>query len=182
MRVIYNPLFQASAATPLEIARDPRHLGADRLLQRAPYLEPAIATSSSCSLCCRCWRSRFGPHTLGLFTTFVLPAGEGTQPCLPRQARRRIKEGLPHGQPRVLRRPRTACPTTHLRYMASLIIPSRLGRPCQAPFGGSGTRAALPQWVHASRRHLQPAGSLLSNKASVTFRWRDSAHANNSDC
>jgi hypothetical protein len=28
-RVIYNLLFQASAATLLEIARDPRHLGAE---------------------------------------------------------------------------------------------------------------------------------------------------------
>ena len=28
-RVVYNLLFQASAATLLEIARDPRHLGAE---------------------------------------------------------------------------------------------------------------------------------------------------------
>ena len=64
----------------------------DRLLQRAPYLEPAIAASSSCPLRRRRWRSRFGPHKLDLFTPLLLPAGQGTQPCLPRQVRRRTED------------------------------------------------------------------------------------------
>ena len=47
----------------------------DRLLQRAPYLEPAVATSSSCPLRAGCRRSRSGPLPLDLLAPiFFFPS------------------------------------------------------------------------------------------------------------
>src|SRR5579863_9035864 len=72
-RLIYNLLFHASAATLLEIARDPRHLGAeigffsvlhtwDQRLQHHPHVH--------CVLGCR--RSRSGPLPLDLLAPIFL--------------------------------------------------------------------------------------------------------------
>jgi hypothetical protein len=80
----------------LEIARDPRHLGAEigffSVLQK---LEPALAVSSACPLRPRCWRSRTGPLTLDTFTPILLSSHRRAQPRLPRQVRRRTSHGLP---------------------------------------------------------------------------------------
>src|SRR5271168_5222201 len=137
-------------------SRSPPSRRNDRLLQRAPYLEPAARASSSCPLRCRGWRPRSRPDTLGPFPALVLPAGQGTEPGLPRQVPRRTEDRLPPGQACVLWPPRATGGTTDLRRMAAHLVPSRLGRLCQASLRRSGTRTALSQRIHASRRHLQP--------------------------
>src|SRR3984957_6370064 len=40
--------------------------------------------------------------------------------------------------------------------MAPIPVPPRLGRLCQAALRRTGARAALSQWLHPPRRHLQP--------------------------
>ena len=42
----------------------------------------------------------------------------------------------------------------------------------------TGTCAALSQRLHPPRRHLQPQTGRPGGQGNVTFRWRDSAHAN----
>ncbi|MGA7634821.1 MAG: transposase zinc-binding domain-containing protein [Terriglobales bacterium] len=49
-RLIYNLLFRASAETLLQIARDPRHLGARSASSVCSYLGSATAASSPCPL------------------------------------------------------------------------------------------------------------------------------------
>jgi hypothetical protein len=76
-QVIYGLLFRASAATLLEVARDPRHLGGEigffsvlhtwnQRLQHHPHVHCVIAAGG-----------------------LVLPSGQGARPCLPGQVPRR---------------------------------------------------------------------------------------------
>src|SRR5215469_10843856 len=71
-RVIYNLLFHTSAATLLEIACDPRHLG------------PATPASSSCSLRAGRWRPGSESLPLDILASILLPARQSARPCLSR--------------------------------------------------------------------------------------------------
>ena len=95
-RQIYGLLFRTSAETLLEIARDPKHLRRrDRLLQRAPYLEPATAASSPRPLRRAGRRPRARTTPAGSpATPPLLPAGEGAPQGIPRQVCRRTQEQL----------------------------------------------------------------------------------------
>ena len=96
-RLIYNllftPVLQLCWRSPAIHATWSR----DRLLQRAPYLEPAIATSSSCPLRAGCRRSRSGSLPLDLLAPLLLSSRQGAQPCLPRQVCRRTQDRLSAG-------------------------------------------------------------------------------------
>nr|WP_158790390.1 transposase zinc-binding domain-containing protein [Granulicella sp. L60] len=88
-RLVYGLLFHTSAATLLEVARDPRHLGAeigffsvlhtwDQRLQHHPHV-----------YCDRCWRPLSGSLRLDLLATILLLTRQGARTRLPRQVRRR---------------------------------------------------------------------------------------------
>jgi hypothetical protein len=65
-------LFRASAETLLEVARDPKHLGGNRLLHRAAYLESEAQAPSPCPLRhSRRWAVARS-HPLGKITRTVL--------------------------------------------------------------------------------------------------------------
>ena len=95
-RLIYNLLFHASAETLLEVARDPRHLGAEigffsvlhswnQRLQFHPHVH-----------CVRCRRRpRSGSLKLDLRPALLLPSHRRAQPRLPRQVRRWTSQRLP---------------------------------------------------------------------------------------
>src|SRR5207245_9233643 len=88
----------------------------DSRLQRAPHLEPEAPASSPRPLRGRRGRPRSRPHALDPVTSYVLPAGEGAQPDLSRQVRRRTEDRLPPGQTSGLLPPRTACVPTDRRH------------------------------------------------------------------
>src|ERR1700704_6196156 len=88
-KVVYDLLFRTSAETLLEVARDPKHLGAENwLLQRAAYLESKTRTSPACTLRGVGWWTFCRSLALDQATLRVLSSGQGTQPSLSRQVRR----------------------------------------------------------------------------------------------
>jgi hypothetical protein len=93
-RVLYDLLFRASAETLLEIAADPKHLGAHiGVSQRSSYLGAEPAPSSTCSLCSS--RRRFGIGSLLLekhTPAKLSPSCPRTQSCIPRQVQGRLKK------------------------------------------------------------------------------------------
>jgi len=137
-------------------SRSPASWSRDRLLQRAPYLGPATATSSPCPLrACR-RRPRSGPLPLDLLSPLLLPSRQSAQPCLPRQVYRRTQDRLSCRRTPVPRTSLTACETARLRLLAAGTVPSRLGCLRQTAFRRPRTCAVLSRCLHASRRHLQP--------------------------
>jgi len=69
-----------------------------------------------------------GSLTMDLRPAIVLPAHRRTQPCLPRQVRRRTAQRVPAKCAPVPRRASAASSTARLRYLAEGTVPARLGR------------------------------------------------------
>ena len=95
-KVLFRLLFKASAATLLEIAADPKHLGAEigclsilhtwgQTLQPHPHIHCVVPGGG------------LSPdHTRWIFfPTSFLPAGQGAQPRLPGQIRSWVEASLP---------------------------------------------------------------------------------------
>ena len=155
-RLIYNLLFHSSAATLLEIARDPRHLGAeigffsmlhtwDQRLQHHPHVHCVVAAGDLAPDHSRWISSR---------RSFFLPVK-----VLSRVFRGKFVAGL---KTRVSCRctpvPRTsltACGTARLCLLAATTVSSPLGRLLQTAFRRARTCAALSRRIHPPRRHLQ---------------------------
>ena len=105
-KVIYDLLFHASAETLLEIAHDPRHLGAEiGFFSVLHTWDQRLAASSSRPLRARRRRSRSGSLSLDLLTQLLLSSHQGAQPRLPRQVRRRTSQRLPSRHAPVPRQP-----------------------------------------------------------------------------
>ena len=155
-RLIYNLLFHASAETLLEIARDPRHLGAEiGFFSVLHSWNQRLAVSSPCPLRAgRRW-SGAGSLPLDLRPALLLSAYRRAQPCLPRQVRRRTSQRLPSRPAPVPRQPPAHGRAARLCSMAAGTVPPRLGCLLQAALRRAGTCAALSRRLHPSRRHLQ---------------------------
>jgi len=153
-RLIYNLLFHASAETLLEIARDPRHLGAgigffsvlhtwDQRLQHHPHVHCVVAAGG------------LAPDRASWISSrrsFFLPIM-----VLSRVFRGKFVAGLrslPDRHTPVPRTSLTACGTARLRLLAAGTVPSRLGRLLQTALRWARTRAALSRCLHPPRRHL----------------------------
>src|SRR6266567_5437418 len=108
--------------------RSPASWSRDRLLQRAPYLGPATATSPPCSLRASRRRSRSRSLALDFLTPLLLSSRQSAQPCLPRQVYRRTQDRVSCRRTPVPRASLTACGTARLRLLAAGTVPSRLGR------------------------------------------------------
>ena len=177
-QVIYNLLFHASAETLLEIARDPRHLGAEigffsvlhtwnQRLQHHPHIHCVlaagglapdrsrwIASQPSFFLPTRVLRRVFrGKFVAGLKTAF-------------RQGRLQF-----HGQLVPLAQPRAFASWLRLLFRHDWVVYAK------PPFGGPGHALRyLGNYTH--RVAISNHRLVALNNQDVTFRWRDSANGN----
>src|SRR5260370_2895612 len=160
-RQLFAVLFEASAATLLEVAADPKHLGArigllsilhtwGRSLQPHRHSECVVPGGG---------RSPDPTHWISSPSHFFLPR-QGAQPCLPRQVRCRTATRFSQPPTRLLRRVSAARQRKELHRLAALTVPAGLGRLCQAARWWTGTRSALSRALYPSRRHLQPSPAL----------------------
>jgi hypothetical protein len=177
-RLIYNLLFHASAETLLEIARDPRHLGAEigffsvlhswnQRLQFHPHVHCVVAAGGLAP-----------DHSIWISArhSFFLPIG-----VLSRVFRGKFVAGLRnafhrgtlqfHGNLLPLARPRTFAAWLRVLYRHDWVVYSK------RPFGGpEHVLRYLGNYTHRVAISNSRLTSLSESK--VTFRWRDSAHGN----
>jgi Putative transposase/Transposase zinc-binding domain len=177
-RVIYNLLFHSSAATLLEIARDPRHLGADigffgvlhtwnQRLQIHPHVHCVVAAGGLAPGHSRWISSRH---------SFFLPI-----PVLSRVFRGKFVAGLKtafsqgtlqfHGNLAPLREPRTFASWLRPLFRHNWVVYSK------RPFGGP-EHALRYLGAYTHRVAISNHRLVALAEGNVTFRWRDSAHGN----
>jgi hypothetical protein len=95
-KTLYNLLFRASAETLLEVARDPRHLGAEiGFFSVLHTLEPTARPASSCTLRGPRWRAVARSPALGKIARSVLSFHPRAASRFPRQVRGRSAASLP---------------------------------------------------------------------------------------
>jgi Putative transposase/Transposase zinc-binding domain len=177
-RLIYGLLFRTSAATLLEIARDPRHLGAeigffsvlhtwDQRLQHHPHVHCVIAAGG------------LAPDHSGWITShrsFFLPVK-----VLSRVFRGKFLAGLKtafhdgqlqfHGHLAPLAEPCRFAAWLRILFRYDWIVYSK------RPFGGpEHVLRYLGAYTH--RVGISNSRLLVLSKGKVSFRWRDSAHGN----
>ena len=177
-RLIYNLLFHASAATLLEIASDPRHLGAqigffsvlhtwDQRLQHHPHVHCVLAAGGLAPDHSRWISSR---------RSFFLPIK-----VLSRVFRGKFVAGLKtafhagalqfHGHLLPLAEPRAFASWLRVLFRHDWIVYSK------RPFGGpEHVLRYLGAYTH--RVAISNSRLVALSEGNVTFRWRDSAHGN----
>ena len=177
-RLIYNLLFHASAATLLEIARDPRHLGAeigffsvlhtwDQRLQHHPHVHCVLAAGGLAPDHSRWISSR---------RSFFLPVK-----VLSRVFRGKFVAGLKtafhagalqfHGHLLPLAEPRAFASWLRVLFRHDWVVYSK------RPFGGpEHVLRYLGAYTH--RVAISNSRLVALSEGNVTFRWRDSAHGN----
>jgi hypothetical protein len=177
-RLIYNLLFHASAATLLEVARDPRHLGADigffsvlhtwdQRLQHHPHVHCVVAAGGL---------APDHDRWISSHSSFFLPVK-----VLSRVFRGKFVAGLKgacrdgklefHGRLTALTEPRAFASWLRVLFRKDWVVYSK------PPFGGpEHVLRYLGNYTHrvAISNHRLIA---LAN-GNVTFRWRDSTHGN----
>ena len=177
-RLIYGLLFRTSAATLLEVARDPRHLGAeigffsvlhtwDQRLQHHPHVHCVIAAGGLASdhsswICSR--RSFFLPvKVLGRVFRGKFVAGLRTA----------FREGKLefHGYLASLAEPRRFSAWLRLLFRHDWVVYSK------RPFGGP-EHALRYLGAYTHRVGISNSRLVALSEGKVSFRWRDSAHGN----
>jgi len=177
-RLIYNLLFHASAETLLEIARDPRHLGAeigffsvlhtwDQRLQFHPHVHCVLAAGGIAPDHSRWIASRY---------SFFLPIK-----VLSRVFRGKFVAGLKtafsqgtlqfHGNLLSLAEPRAFAAWLRLLFRHDWVVYSK--RPFAGPEHALRYLGGYTHRVAISNSRL-----VALAEDNVTFRWRDSAHGN----
>ena len=177
-KLIYGLLLRASAETLLQVARNPRHLGAEigffSVLHTWNQKTPA---SSSCPLCHPGRWALPRSHPLDPVPSSLLSPHSSTPTCVSRQVRRRSQVGFSAWPASSFRRSGSARATQDLRCLAPTTVPKRLDRLPQTTLRRSRLRTPvsrpLTHRVAISNHRLV---SLADGH--VTFRWRDSAHNN----
>src|ERR1700693_3055530 len=177
-RLIYNLLFHASAQTLLEIASDPRHLGAqigffsvlhtwDQRLQHHPHVHCVLAAGGLAPDHSRWISSR---------RSFFLPIK-----VLSRVFRGKFVAGLKsafhtgtlqfYGNLAPLAHPRAFASWLRLLFRHDWVVYSK------RPFGGpEHVLRYLGAYTH--RVAISNSRLVSLSEGNVTFRWRDSAHGN----
>jgi hypothetical protein len=177
-KVLYNLLFHASAEALLEIAHDPRHLGAeigffsvlhswDQRLQHHPHVHCVIAAGGLASDHSRWISSR---------RSFFLPIK-----VLSRVFRGKFVAGLRnafqrdmlrfHGDLLPLQEPRAFAAWLRTLFRHDWVVYSK------RPFGGpEHVLRYLGNYTH--RVAISNSRLIALSEDNVTFRWRDSAHNN----
>ena len=177
-QVIYNLLFHASAETLLEIARDPRHLGAEigffsvlhtwnQRLQHHPHIHCVLAAGGL---------APDHSHWISSHRSFFLPVK-----VLSRVFRGKFVAGLRtafregklqfHGHLIPLAQPRIFASWLRLLFSHDWTVYAK------RPFGGPGHALRyLGNYTH--RVALSNHRLVALTNDDVIFRWRDSAHGN----
>lgn len=178
-QVLYSMLFKSSAQTLLEIAADPKHLGAEigffsvlhtwnQKLQHHPHVHCVVAAGGLSPDHAR-WRR---PRN----ARFFLPQG-----VLSKVFRGKFLEALQkaqtagqlvfHGRLRGLAQPRLFRTLIHQLYGFRWVVY------CKPPFGGPNQ---VLQYLGAYTHRVAISNHRLVSfqDDQVTFRWRDSAHQN----
>jgi hypothetical protein len=177
-RLIYSLLFRTSAATLLEVARDPRHLGAeigffsvlhtwDQRLQHHPHVHCVIPAGGLAP-----------DHTIWISSrrTFFLPVK-----VLGRVFRGKFIAGLKtafhqgklefHGQCASLAEPRCFAAWLRVLFRHDWVVYSK------RPFGGP-EHALRYLGAYTHRVGISNSRLVAFANGQVSFRWRDSAHGN----
>ena len=177
-RLIYNLLFHASAETLLEIARDPRHLGAEigffervhswnQRLQFHPHVHCVLAAGGLAPNH-SCW--------ISARRSFFLPIG-----VLSRVFRGKFVAGLRsafhrgllqfHGNLLPMAEPRAFAAWLRVLFRHDWVVYSK------RPFGGpEHVLRYLGAYTH--RVAISNGRLVTLSDSNVTFQWRDSAHGN----
>src|SRR4030088_2356564 len=177
-RLIYSLLFHSSAATLLEIPRDPRHLGGeigffsvlhpwDQRLQHHPHVHCVLAAGGLAPAHSRWISSR---------RSFFLPIK-----VLSRVFRGKFIAGLKtafhagalqfHGHLVPLAKPRAFAAWLRILFRHDWVVYSK------RPFGGpEHVLRYLGAYTH--RVAISNSRLVALSEGNVTFRWRDSAHGN----
>jgi hypothetical protein len=177
-RLIYNLLFHASAATLLDVARDPRHLGAeigffsvlhtwDQRLQHHPHVHCVLAAGGLAPDHSRWISSR---------RSFFLPIK-----VLSRVFRGKFVAGLKtafqagalqfHGHLSPFAEPRAFASWLRVLFRHDWVVYSK------RPFGGpEHVLRYLGAYTH--RVAISNSRLVALSESNITFRWRDSAHGN----
>jgi hypothetical protein len=177
-QVIYNLLFHASAETLLEIARDPRHLGAEigffsvlhtwnQRLQHHPHIHCVLAAGGL---------APDHSHWISSRPSFFLPVK-----VLRRVFRGKFVAGLKtafregrlefHGHLVPLAEPRTFASWLRLLFLHHWVVYAK------RPFGGP-EHALRYLGAYTHRVAISNHRLVALTDSNVTFRWRDSAHGN----
>lgn len=177
-QVIYNLLFHASAETLLEIARDPRHLGAEigffsvlhtwnQRLQHHPHIHCVLAAGGL---------APDHSHWISSRHSFFLPVK-----VLGRVFRGKFVAGLKtafregklefHGNLTPLAQPRTFASWLRLLFAHDWVVYSK------RPFGGP-EHALRYLGAYTHRVAISNHRLVALAQGNVTFHWRDSAHSN----
>ena len=93
-RQLFSLLFEASAATLLEVFADPKHLGAHTGFLSILHTWGDAHSTSAYPLRGARWRTRDRPLALDRVACQIPAAGQGAQPCLPRQVCRRTSTSV----------------------------------------------------------------------------------------
>jgi hypothetical protein len=177
-RLIYNLLFRTSAATLLQVARDPRHLGAeigffsvlhtwDQRLQHHPHVHCVIAAGGLApdhSSWVSSGRSFFLPvRVLGRVFRGKFVAG----------LKAAFREGKLefHGHLAPLAEPRSFAAWLRLLFRHDWVVYSK------RPFGGP-EHAVRYLGAYTHRVGISNSRLVALSDSNVSFRWRDSAHGN----
>ena len=176
-RLLYDLLFRTSAATLLEVARDPKHLGADiGLLSVLHTWGQNLAASSPCPLRRSGRRSRARWLQMDRCLATLLPA----RPVLSRVFRGKFIAGLKQlvrpGQAAV---PRFA--SSNLPHLSASATSSASSAPkdwvvyAKPPFGGAEhVLHYLARYTH--RVAISNHRLVAFENDRVSFRWKDYAH------
>ncbi len=177
-RLIYNLLFHASAETLLEIARDPRHLGAeigffcvlhtwDQRLQHHPHVHCVVAAGGLAPDHAR-WISSH--HSFFLPVKVLSRVFRGKFVAALKHAFREARIEF-HGRLALLAAPRTFASWLRLLFRQDWVVYSK------PPFGGpEHVLRYLGAYTH--RVAISNHRLVALADGNVTFRWRDSAHGN----
>src|SRR5271157_3917348 len=177
-KVIYDLLFHASAETLLEIAHDPRHLGAeicffsvlhtwDQRLQHHPHVHCVLAAGGLAS---------DYPRWISSRRSFFLPIKVLSRVFRGKVGARRKtacqKRTLQfHGHLLLLSEPRAFASWLRVLFRHDWVVYSK------RPFGGpEHVLRYLGAYTH--RVAISNARLVALSQGNVTFRWRDSAHGN----
>jgi len=177
-KIVYSLLFRASAETLLEIARDPKHLGADigffsvlhtwnQKLEHHPHIH-CVVPAGGLSPDHTAWIKPRYPFFLPVKVLGRVFRGKFVSAL--RRAYSRGELGF-HGQLRFLAHPKAFSSWIRQLFRNDWIVY------CKRPFGGpEHVIRYLGAYTH---RIAISNGRLVSfSDGKVTFRWRDSAHKN----
>jgi Putative transposase/Transposase zinc-binding domain len=177
-QVMYNLLFQTSAETLLEIARDPRHLGAEigffsvlhtwnQRLQHHPHIHCVLAAGGLAPDHSR-WISSHRSFFLPIKVLSRVFRGKFVA-----KLKTAFREGRLefHGTLIPLAEPRTFASWLRLLFRHDWVVYAK------RPFGGP-EHALHYLGAYTHRVAISNHRLVALTDGGVTFRWRDSAHAN----